>query len=295
MASEHPSYVSAERRDQLTPERVTFGDASGVDEGRAYDRLAADYHKIFPDWRETVDRQGRALDRLIRAEVADRPLEVLDCSSGIGTQAIGLALRGHRVVASDISAAALQRAAKEARVRGTRLTTVQADIRELGTAITDQFDVVLSCDNSISHFLATSDLRAAIAAMRDRVKPGGLLLVSLRDYQRDARGRPNTTAPHVFGKPGRRRVVFQVWHWESRLVYRPDLAFMEENGRDWQLHVYHLPPLRTWTRGLVVSQLEWAGLLDVRWRLQRDSGYYQPIATGRLAKDKPRPGRASSR
>jgi glycine/sarcosine N-methyltransferase len=267
-----------------------------VDEGRAYDRLAADYHKIFPDWRETVDRQGRALDRLIRAEVGNRRLVVLDCSSGIGTQAIGLALRGHRVVASDISAAALRRAAREARARGARLTTVQADIRDLATAITDRFDVVLSCDNSISHFLTTRDLRAAIGAMRDRVKPGGLLLVSLRDYRRDAGGRPSTTLPHVFGKPGRRRVVFQVWHWQSRLVYRPDLAFMEENMADWKLHVYHLPPLRAWTRGPIVNHLERAGLLDVRWRLPADTGYYQPIATGRLAKDKPwPPGRAPRR
>jgi glycine/sarcosine N-methyltransferase len=251
-----------------------------MDGGRAYDRLAADYHRIFPDWRETVDRQGRALDRLIRAEVADRPLEVLDCSSGIGTQAIGLALRGHRVVASDISAAALRRAAREALARGARLHTVQADMRQLGSAISDRFDVVLSCDNSISHFLSLRDLRAAIAQMRDRVKPGGLVLISLRDYRRDARGRPTSTPPHVFGKPGRRRVVFQVWDWESRLVYRPDLAFLEERAGDWQLTVYPVPPLRTWTRSPLVSQLRAAGLVDVRWRLPVDTGYYQPIATG---------------
>jgi SAM-dependent methyltransferase len=252
-----------------------------MDGGGAYDRLAADYHRIFPDWRETVDRQGGALDRLIRAEVADRPLDVLDCSSGIGTQAIGLALRGHRVVASDISAAALRRAAREALARGARLHTVQADMRQLGSAISDRFDVVLSCDNSISHFLSAGDLRTALAAMRDRLKPDGLLLVSLRDYRHDARGRPSATAPHVWGKPGRRRVVIQLWNWESRLVYRPDLAFLEERARDWRLQVYRLPPLRAWTRSPIVDQLRRARLSDVRLRRPAETGYYQPIATGR--------------
>jgi tRNA/tmRNA/rRNA uracil-C5-methylase (TrmA/RlmC/RlmD family) len=51
-------------------------------------------------------RQGAALDALTGRERA----AVLDCACGIGTQALGLALRGHRVVGTDVSARAVVRA-----------------------------------------------------------------------------------------------------------------------------------------------------------------------------------------
>ena len=252
-----------------------------MDEAEAYDRLAADYHRIFPDWRDTVDRQGEQLDRLIRSDMGDRALNVLDCSSGIGTQAIGLARRGHRVTASDISPAALERAVREGQAWDIELVTVVADIRHLERAITERFDVVLSCDNSICHLLSPADLRTAFTAMRDRLNPGGLFLVSLRDYRRDARGRPPATPPRVSGDPGRRQAVFQLWRWEARDIYRPDLVFLLEADGRWQLSVYPLPRLRAWTREPLVAQLNAAALSDVRWRPPAETGYYQPIATGR--------------
>jgi glycine/sarcosine N-methyltransferase len=252
-----------------------------VTEDQDYDRLAADYHRIFPDWRETVNRQGEQLDRLIRAEMADRAMDVLDCSSGIGTQAIGLARRGHRVTASDISTAALERSTREGHALGVHLVTVRADIRQLGKAISGHFDVVLSCDNAISHLLTPIDLRTALEAMRDCLNPGGLLLMSLRDYRRDARGRPRATVPSISGRPGHRQTVFQLWDWETPRIYRPDLVFLAETSAGWQLKVYPLPRLRTWTRHGVIAQLNAAGLSDVRWRPAQETGFYQPIATGR--------------
>lgn len=54
-----------------------------------YDDLSENDHLIFPDWAASVRRQGAVLDRLIRVEVGDRPLQILDTARGIGTQAIG--------------------------------------------------------------------------------------------------------------------------------------------------------------------------------------------------------------
>jgi glycine/sarcosine N-methyltransferase len=61
-----------------------------------YDGLAADYHLIYADWDAAVERQGVALDRLIRDAHTQEAIDVLDCSCGIGTQAIGLACQGYR-------------------------------------------------------------------------------------------------------------------------------------------------------------------------------------------------------
>ncbi len=68
---------------------------------RFYDELADDYHLIHSDWDASARRQGDVLDALIDRACAT----VLDCSCGIGTQAVGPALHGHSVTGTDISPA----------------------------------------------------------------------------------------------------------------------------------------------------------------------------------------------
>lgn len=92
-----------------------------------YDGLADDYHLIYADWDAGIRRQGDALDALIGVDRA----AVLDCSCGIGTQAIGLALRGHSVTATDLSPRAAARAAREAALRNVTLRAAVADMRRL--------------------------------------------------------------------------------------------------------------------------------------------------------------------
>ena len=72
---------------------------------RFYDELAPFYHLIFPDWEASIQRQAESLDGVIRERWGEGRLSILDVACGIGTQALGLAALGHRVTASDISAA----------------------------------------------------------------------------------------------------------------------------------------------------------------------------------------------
>ena len=63
---------------------------------RFYDDLAADYHHVYAEWESAIERQSCVLDRLIQRESSADASLVLDCSCGIGTQAIGLARQGIR-------------------------------------------------------------------------------------------------------------------------------------------------------------------------------------------------------
>src|SRR5262245_2618029 len=87
----------------------------GTDTAGFYDDLAEHYHLIFEDWSRSIERQAGVLGPLLESKAAQAPLKVLDCACGIGTQAIGIAQRGHTVVATDLSKAAVRRAAREAR------------------------------------------------------------------------------------------------------------------------------------------------------------------------------------
>jgi SAM-dependent methyltransferase len=158
-----------------------------------YDLLAEDYHLVYGDrWDDAVNRQGAALDHIIR-DHRPHATDVLDCSCGIGTQAIGLALRGYRVRGSDISERSIIRARDEAARFGADIPFEVADFRDLD-AVGDDFDVVMSCDNAIPHLLDDADVTRALRAMRSKLRPGGLLLIGMRDYDTALIDRPATSA-----------------------------------------------------------------------------------------------------
>src|SRR5437868_13398648 len=109
-----------------------------------YDSLSFHYHLIFANWRETVFRHSEILDKLIRTQInVSSATSLLDCSCGIGTQAIGLALRGYRVHASDISSKAVERAQKEAQPLNVSMTFSIADFRYLDTQVPGTYTIVL--------------------------------------------------------------------------------------------------------------------------------------------------------
>ena len=118
-----------------------------------YDELAHDYHLLFLDWDASMAYQAEVLGGLVSKSLGAGPHTVLDCSCGIGTQAIGLALAGHQVVGSDLSPVAAARAAAEATARGSRLPAAAADMRQLPFRETS-FDAVICADNSLPHLLS---------------------------------------------------------------------------------------------------------------------------------------------
>src|SRR4051794_8891236 len=118
-----------------------------------YDQLGNLYHLIFPSWDASMERQAEQFSRIIEQRWGPGPREILDVSCGIGTQAIGLAKRGHAVTAADLSAEAVARARSEAERRGVIIDFSVGDMRNAHTQHRRSFDVVLSADNSITHLL----------------------------------------------------------------------------------------------------------------------------------------------
>src|SRR5438309_1223155 len=183
-----------------TPSRMRQGGERGpVDEQlvQFYDQFVGDYHLLMADWYQTVRQQGVVLDHLIALASAGRARAVLDCSCGIGTQALGLAAHGYAVHATDLSPAAIARARREATALGLNLTFGVADFRRLQTQVAGLFDVVLSCDNALAHLLDAADLARAARSMWTKLVPSGLLLLSIRDYDALLDAQPRATAVQV--------------------------------------------------------------------------------------------------
>ena len=242
-----------------------------------YDGLAPEYHLVYGDrWDDAVASQGAALDRLIR-EIHGGAADVLDCSCGIGTQAIGLALRGHRVHGTDISERSLERARVEAARLGSNVSFAVDDFRELAT-VSGTFDAVISCDNALPHLLDEAEIASALRAMRSKLRPGGLLIISIRDYDKE---RPAAAPPYIVAGPPRRLVVrIHDWDAPDSPLYTVRFFFLTETGDGWQL-AHHSARYRALPRVELTAAMEAAGFGDIVWWEADEAGYHQPIVTAR--------------
>src|SRR5262245_22465570 len=128
-----------------------------------YDRLAPYYHLIYPHWDTSIARQSAGLERVLTEFGVPPGSALLDAACGIGTQALGLAQRGYRVTASDLSPGAIARARNEAEMRGLPITFTVADLRSLSRSFATRFPAVIACDNAIPHLLSDEDIRTALA------------------------------------------------------------------------------------------------------------------------------------
>ncbi len=246
-----------------------------------YNQLAEDYHLIYADWSQSVRQQGHVLDRLIQEQLGHRPHTLLDCACGIGTQALGLALRGYTVHATDISPEAIERAAREADRLAVSLTFGVADMRHLATQVEGTFEAIIACDNALPHLLTRDELSQAIHNMKAKLEPDGLLLVSIRNYDHLLADKPRTTPPRIYEDGQGQRIVFQVWHWHTdKPRYRLDQFILKEVVGSWQVRHY-TTEYRALLRHELNTILEEIGFVDIYWYTPADSAYHQPVVTAR--------------
>jgi len=248
-----------------------------------YDEIAGLYHLVYADWNRSIDLQGRVLSDLIETRWPESR-EVLDAACGIGTQALGLAAdRRLTVAASDLSASAIDRAQREAEVKGVDIEFSVCDLRGLATHHHRSFDVVLACDNVLPHFLTDEEILAALRQIVACTRRGGGVVVSLRDYDAEPRGRGLI---HPFGTRddnGERWFVFQVWDFD------PPSRAKDDGGDRYDFAMYFVPesdPAMTRVstgRYYAISPsrlaelMAAAGLRDVE---RIDDLYFQPLLVG---------------
>jgi SAM-dependent methyltransferase len=126
---------------------------------------------------------------------------------------LGLAQLGYHVTASDLSERAVTRAAKEAATRGLAIAVTTADLRYLSSSFDRRFPALIACDNAIPHLLSDDEIRTAFAECRRVLDPGGVLLISVRDYAATKRRSPDHYSYGTRNIDGRTYKIEQVWTW----------------------------------------------------------------------------------
>lgn len=241
-----------------------------------YAGLAPLYHLIYPDWEGSIARQAAALDAIIRETWGPGARTVLDAACGIGTQALGLARLGYNVTASDLSGEEVERAKSEAAKRGLSIAFSVADMRNVFGHHARQFDVVLSCDNSVPHLLTDDDILTAFRQFHQCTRPGGGCIVSVRDYEKEDLSKRQVKSYGIREEAGVRWLLWQVWDPHGS-TYEVTLYFLEDRGgAECRTHAMRSTYYAVKIPHLI-DLMEQAGFVGVR---RLDGRFFQPVIIG---------------
>ncbi len=241
-----------------------------------YAGLTPLYHLIYPDWDKSVKRQGDMLDSVIR-EMWGAASEVLDVSCGIGTQTLGLASLGYDVTASDLSPEEIDRARQEAAQRELSVAFSVADMRRAFVEHNQrQFDVVISCDNSIPHLLSNEDILVAMRQFHNCTRPGGGCIITVRDYEKEDLSRQQIKPYGIREENGVRWLLWQIWDPHPPM-YDVTMYFVEDRGES-MCRTYALRS-EYYAIGIpaLMEMMQQAGFDDVR---RFDDRFFQPMIIG---------------
>lgn len=151
------------------PVRARVPDPSAAEEWESVYRSSRP--EDLPWFSPRLDEDVEAI--LKKLDLATNAGPILDLGTGPGTFAIELARRGHVVVASDISAAAIEVARKRAGALASRIEWVHADLFDCDWPAR----FVLIHDRGVYHSMERGARDAYARLVPAWLKPGGHLLV----------------------------------------------------------------------------------------------------------------------
>lgn len=241
-----------------------------------YDELAPYYHLLYPDWDASIARQARGLAAVFDEFGAPKGGAVLDAACGIGTQALGLAALGYRVSASDVAPEAVERARREAAARNVSIDFGVADLRELSTAYGPRFSAVIACDNAIPHLLNDAEIQRAFEECRRCLLPGGIVVISVRDYDHIERRTPDVRPYGTHAEHGHNYSAEQIWVWDGD-QYDLTMRLVDEDPRGEQAILeFHTRYYAIGAERLAQLMID-AGFVSVE---RRDDRFFQPLFVG---------------
>ncbi len=168
------------------------------------------------------------------------------------------------MLGTDISPGEVERARVEAARLGVSASFAVADFRDL-SAVEGPFDVVICCDNAIPHLLDEADVPVALREMRSKLRPGGLLVITMRDFDAALVAKPPIAPPVVLAGPPRRVLVrLHDWDAEGRPFYAVRYLVLTEHDDGWAT-VEHSMRYRAVTRRELTEAAGAADFGNVAW------------------------------
>lgn len=241
-----------------------------------YDAIAEYYPLFYKDWEIQLEREGLALRSIFRNKGVQR---ILDVGCGPGTQSIPLAKLGFEVVGVDPSRQMLDKAKRNAQQHNTQVNWVQGDFLSLSDVVDGGFDAIVCKGNSLPHLLTDEEIETSILTFFELLRPGGVLVIGLRDFDMMLSHRPRFL-PGFDHKDAQdvEFITFDIWEWEEGppVIATQNLYMVRGRGTDYQT-VKHSVQFRP----LSVDELK-VVLLEQNFEdIEQSSDRWEQIVTAR--------------
>lgn len=149
-----------------------------------YDKLASIYD-YFVNWENRLAYELPFLEQQLRTLGEDpSQLRVMDTACGTGHHAIALANLGFQVSGSDLFPEMVSLADANAKAAGVRVAFRTAGFGSISESFKQpgEFEAVLCLGNSLPHVASEADLKNALRDFKELLRPGGLLLLQMRNF-----------------------------------------------------------------------------------------------------------------
>jgi len=150
-----------------------------------YDTLGDDYDRMV-SWEGRLAREDAFFRGLFDEHGVRR---VLDAACGTGMHAVAFARQGRDAEGADLSPVMVDHARRNAAAAGVTVTFTVAGFGDLSALGRGPFDAVTCLGNSLPHLLDDASLDAAFQDFARALRPGGLLVIQNRNYDRVLRER----------------------------------------------------------------------------------------------------------
>ncbi len=243
-----------------------------------YDELSDDYDR-FVNWPSRLAYEMPFLERELNAAGARK---VLDAACGSGQHAIALAKRGFDVTGADASVAMIELARRNALDENLSLSFHVAGFGEMRERTGEGFDALICLGNSLPHLLDPASLAAALGDMAECLRPGGLLLIQNRNFDRVVAHRERWMEPQSHREDDREWLFLRFYDWQSDGLIGFNILTLQRQGDDaWTQRVSHTL-LRPQPRAELESAVAQAGFHDLRVFGDMTGSPYEVDVSGNL-------------
>lgn len=223
-----------------------------------YDALGEDYDR-FVNWEQRLAfEMPFMLDLFARHSVR----RVLDLASGTGMHAIALARQGYQATAADISTTMVRRAQANVAAVGVPVDVQHFGFGQIAAHVAEPLDAITCLGNSLPHLTTPEDLHAALADMAHALRPGGLVLLQSRNWDRVLARGERFMPPEAHDIDGRHWAFLRFYDFEGETLRFNMVRLYREADGPWR-SVVDSTTLRPWPAQELHRALEAAGLEQI--------------------------------
>ena len=241
-----------------------------------YDNFAVDYEWLFSDFVEKGEQHYDNLKPVLE-KLPENP-RILDCACGTGITAMAISRHGYNVTGTDASEGMITRAKQHTPEEELNIEFSTCPWGKLPEHFGREFDLLLCCGNSIGHCRDESEMIRSLRNINEVMKPGGLLIVETRNWEKLLAERIRFTNFAPRERNGKRCLPVYVWTFPETkddpvLV---EVVFPIEADGKVLLKAY---PITYYPFGFedILDRMKSAGFVDIETDYSEDKAEYRII------------------